>query len=151
MVGWNWCVLQGPVRTRRRQPWCSQGASCRSAFTLLAWLGDLFPTQPCSVGTFLSKRVVRLWHSCPGSGGVTIPGGVPEPWRCGTEGRGQWAWWGGLGLDVVILEVVSNLHDSMLLIPLSSKERTWQRNASQGLLLGLCQGDLGCAELTGLR
>ena len=25
------------------------------------------------------------WHSCPGGGGVPIPGGVPEPWRCGTE------------------------------------------------------------------
>ena len=35
-------------------------------------------------------------------GGVTIPGGVPEPWGCGTEGRGQWAWWGGLGLDLGI-------------------------------------------------
>lgn len=27
-------------------------------------------------------------------GGVTIPGGVPEPWRRGTEGRGHS--WGGL-------------------------------------------------------
>ena len=35
-----------------------------------------------------SKRVAMQWHSCPGSGGVTVPGGVPEPWRCGTEG--QW-------------------------------------------------------------
>ena len=41
------------------------------------------------------------WHSCPGRGGVTIPGGVPELWVCGTEGHGQWAWWGwaGVGLD----------------------------------------------------
>jgi len=29
-----------------------------------------------------------------GGGAVTIPGGVLELWRCGTEGRGQWAWWG---------------------------------------------------------
>ena len=29
--------------------------------------------------------------------GVTIPGGVPEPWGCGTEGRGQWAWGVGGG------------------------------------------------------
>jgi len=29
--------------------------------------------------------------------GGTIPGGAPEPWGCGTEGRGQWAWWDGLG------------------------------------------------------
>ena len=26
-------------------------------------------------------------------GGVTIPGGVPEPWGCGTEGSG----YGGVG------------------------------------------------------
>ena len=42
-----------------------------------------------------------------------------HPWRCselqrtGTEGREQWAWWGGLGLDLGILEVSSNLNDSM--------------------------------------
>lgn len=23
---------------------------------------------------------------CPGNGGVTAPGAVPERWRCGTEG-----------------------------------------------------------------
>jgi len=28
-----------------------------------------------------------------GAGGVSILGGVKEPWGCGTEGRGQWAWW----------------------------------------------------------
>ena len=43
-----------------------------------------------------------------GSSGVIIPGGVPEPWRCGTEGRGQWAWWGALGLDLGISEHFSN-------------------------------------------
>jgi len=42
---------------------------------------------------FFPDRVVRQWHSCPGSGGVTVPGGVSELWRCGTEGCGQWAWW----------------------------------------------------------
>ena len=36
-------------------------------------------------------------------------------WRRGTEGRGQWAWWGGLGLDLVILEVFSNPNDSMII------------------------------------
>ena len=40
------------------------------------------------------------WHSCPGSGGVTVPEGVPEPWRCGTERCGQWVWGGGLGLGI---------------------------------------------------
>ena len=29
-----------------------------------------------------------------GGGGDTIPGGVQEPWRCGTEGCVQWTWWG---------------------------------------------------------
>ena len=45
---------------------------------------------------------------CPGSGGVTVPGGVPELWGCGTEGRWQWAWWGGLGLILGIVEIFSN-------------------------------------------
>ena len=45
-----------------------------------------------------SKRAVLQWHSCPGSGGVSIPGGVEEPWRWGTEGRGQWWGWVGAGL-----------------------------------------------------
>ena len=34
-----------------------------------------------------------------GGGGVTVPGGVQEPQRRGTEGGGQWAWWTGVGLD----------------------------------------------------
>jgi len=47
---------------------------------------------------FFSGRVVQHWHCCPGSGGVTVPEGVPELWRCGTEGHGWghggmgWAW-----------------------------------------------------------
>ena len=41
--------------------------------------------------------------------------GVPELRRRGTEGRGQWAWWGGLGLGLGILEVFSYLGDSMVL------------------------------------
>ena len=63
---------------------------------------------------FFSDRVVMQWHSCTGSGAVTVPGGVPEPWRCGTEGCGCWAWWGGLGLDLEISEVFSSLSDSVL-------------------------------------
>ena len=62
-----------------------------------------------------SERVVRHWHSCPRSGGVTIPGDVQELWRCGTEGRGQWARWGGLGLDLGILEIFPNVNDSTVL------------------------------------
>ena len=29
-----------------------------------------------------------LSHAAQGSGGVTVPGGVQELWRCGTEGCG---------------------------------------------------------------
>jgi len=29
-------------------------------------------------------------QAAQGGGGVTIPGGVQERWRCGTEGRGYW-------------------------------------------------------------
>ena len=49
---------------------------------------------------FFSERGVKHWHSCPGSGGVTVPGDVPKLWSCGTEGHGQWAWggWAGVGL-----------------------------------------------------
>ena len=46
---------------------------------------------------------------------VTIPGGVPEPWRFGTEGCGQWARWGGLGLDLGVLETFSNFNGSVIL------------------------------------
>lgn len=33
-------------------------------------------------------RLAMQWHCCPGSGGVTIPGGIEEPQRWGTEGHG---------------------------------------------------------------
>ena len=35
-------------------------------------------------------------QAAQGGGGVTVPGGVPEPCGCGTEGHGQWAWCDGL-------------------------------------------------------
>ena len=54
-------------------------------------------------------------QAAQGGGGVTVPGGVQELWRCGTEERGQWAWWNGLELDFGILEVFSNLYDSLCL------------------------------------
>ena len=40
----------------------------------------------------------------------TAHGDVQEQWGCGAGGRGQWAWWGGLGLDWVIFVVFSNLN-----------------------------------------
>ena len=42
----------------------------------------------------LRKSGEALARAAQGGGGVTISGGVAEPWRCGTEGCGRWAWWG---------------------------------------------------------
>ena len=60
--------------------------------------------------SFFSGVAVH-WHRLPGEvgGGVIDSGGVPEPWRCGTEVHCQWAWWDGLGLDLVILQAFSTL------------------------------------------
>ena len=41
---------------------------------------------------------IKLEQSAQGSGGVTVTRGVQGLCGCGTEGRGQWAWWGGLGV-----------------------------------------------------
>jgi len=46
---------------------------------------------------FFSQRVVMQWHSCPGRGGVTVLGGVPEQWGWGTERGGQWGAGVGFG------------------------------------------------------
>jgi len=76
---------------------CTRGGS--------GWiLGTIYlPKEQCCSGT-----------AAHGGGGVTVPGGVPEPWGCGTEGRGQWAQWGELGFDSWISEVFSNLNESMI-------------------------------------
>ena len=39
----------------------------------------------------LQKSGEAVAQAAQGGGGVTIPGGVPEMRRCGTEGHGQWA------------------------------------------------------------
>jgi len=37
-----------------------------------------------------SERVIMQWNRLPqGGGGITIPGGVQETWRCGTEGHSE--------------------------------------------------------------
>jgi len=56
-----------------------------------------------------------LEQAAQGGGGVTIHGGVSEPWRWGTEGHGWWAWWDGVGLDLGILLVSSSLNDTIIL------------------------------------
>jgi len=35
----------------------------------------------------------QLALAAQGGGGVTVPGGIQELWRCGTERHGQWAYW----------------------------------------------------------
>ena len=72
---------------------------------------------------FLPPKSSQAVAQLPRSGGVTIPGGVPEPWGCGTEGRGLWAWSGGLGLGLGVSEVFSNMSDSMSLRKINASER----------------------------
>ena len=58
-----------------------------------------------------------LVQAAQGGGGVTIPGGVQEIFRCCTEGRGLVGSIGDGGwLDCMILEVFSDLGDSMMLL-----------------------------------
>jgi len=53
-------------------------------------------------------------QAAQGSGGVTIPGGVQEPYRYGTEGYGLVdTVVMGCQLNELILEVFSNLNDSV--------------------------------------
>ena len=60
------------------------------------------------LGKTPSPEEWSLTQAAQGGGGVAVSGGVQEPWRCGTEGYGQWATLvvGGW-LDWVILEVFS--------------------------------------------
>jgi len=39
----------------------------------------------------LRRNGEAVAQAAQGGGGVTVPGGVQEPCRCGTEGRGEWA------------------------------------------------------------
>jgi len=63
------------------------------------------------------------------------PWGVQELWTSGTWGHGQWAWWDGLGLDVGIWEVFSNLYDSVILniYPSITPSLSFECSSCQGL------------------
>ena len=55
---------------------------------------DLHPIMRDNSGCILGKiyspeECLDAGTAAQEGGGVTIPGGVPELWRCGTEGRGQ--------------------------------------------------------------
>jgi len=65
---------------------------------------------------FFPESGQTLDQAAQGSGGVPIPGGVQKPCGCGTWGQGL-AGMGVLGwrLELMILEVFSNLHDPMTL------------------------------------
>ena len=66
------------------------------------------------LGTISSpKSSDAVAQAALGGGRVPVHGGVEEPWSCGTEGCGRWAWWGGLGLG--ILQGFSNLSESVIL------------------------------------
>ena len=54
--------------------------------------------------TMMMKRTAT-WYGAEGGGTassgveeIMVPGGVQEPWRRGTWGHGQWAWWGWAGV-----------------------------------------------------
>ena len=59
-----------------------------------------------------SERAVLQWHSCPGSRGVTISGGVQSCGDVALMDMGNGHGGDGLGLDLGIL-VFSNLNDSL--------------------------------------
>lgn len=44
-----------------------------------------------------SEGVVRYWNSLPSKMVESVPGGVEEMWRYGTEGHGLVGWWGWVG------------------------------------------------------
>ena len=56
------------------------------------------PVQP-ALGVTTNTNGFNKKGFRKGNGAVPIPGGVPQPWGCGTEGHGRWAWWDGLGWE----------------------------------------------------
>lgn len=41
-------------------------------------------------GEFFSQKSEALAQASQGGGGVTVPKGVQETWRCGSQGHGLW-------------------------------------------------------------
>lgn len=71
------------------------------------------------------------------SGGAAVPGGVREPWRCGTERCGLVGLVGmGQQLDTMTLEAFSNLDDST--IPTSKRDSYFSQVGCRAMLLQQC-------------
>jgi len=110
-----------------------------------------------SSGWILGKTSLNEWWgtgSAQGGGGFPVPGGDPAPWRCGTEGCGQWAWWGWAGVGLFQTErfydsmrsetthttwrpqeVSSHLEDSLIalfLIPALESRTSWKIVGKEG-------------------
>ena len=57
------------------------------------------PTSPLFSVWILGKKLLHrksgkaVAQAAQGSSQLTIPEGVQETFRCGTEGHGEWAWW----------------------------------------------------------
>lgn len=61
-------------------------------------------------------------QAAKGGGVVTIPGGGFHSgiWRCGTEGRVHWPWWGWLGVGLSDLSGLFQPYDAMILLVMST-------------------------------
>lgn len=105
-----------------------------SRINLRVVVGEPHVKCPFRLEMFLLQKAV-LHCTAVWGGEVTIPGGVPEPWGCGTAGRGHWAWWGGLGFDLGISEVFSNRNGSVIVC------------STLQMLLKLRLGSLLCSSL----
>ena len=73
-------------------------ASSRAKFRLDNFLSFFY--QPFRlVKLALRRSCLALAWTAQGGGGVTVPGGVHETWRCGTEGHGLVSSIGGRWMD----------------------------------------------------
>jgi len=64
--------------------------TCKDSLLLPAmWFG-----AECTISSLKEQCCTA---QLPEEWGIPIPGGVPEPWGCDTEERGQWALWGEIG------------------------------------------------------
>jgi len=91
-----------------------------SQVAVMGWEGTASTFSRRSSDEILGKISSLKWQwgsgtAAQGGVGVIVPGGIPELWVCGTEGCGQWAWWGWARLDLGIWEVFSNPDDSIIL------------------------------------